>query len=155
MHRDYRSNTPTKFYQYRDRLEIVNPGGLYGNARPEKFPDVNDYRNPVIADALRVMGYVNKFNRGIARVQNELVDNGNGRAFFAVDKVTVFSVNVTNQTINVRNIINPLIVYRFIAPVGDNRSKSRKVRFEATDCGRGWLKYRQSLYSPMDDNPNL
>lgn len=69
MHRDYRSNTPTKFYQYKDRLEIVNPGGLYGNARPENFPDVNDYRNPVIAEALRVMGYVNKFNRGIARVQ--------------------------------------------------------------------------------------
>ena len=52
MHRDYRSNTPTKFYQYKDRLEIVNPGGLYGNARPENFPDVNDYRNPVIAEAL-------------------------------------------------------------------------------------------------------
>ena len=69
---------------------------LYGNARPENFPDVNDYRNPVIAEALRVMGYVNKFNRGIARVQKELVENGNGRAAFTVDKVTVFSVNVTN-----------------------------------------------------------
>ena len=62
---------------------------LYGNARPENFPDVNDYRNPVIAEALRVMGYVNKFNRGIARVQKELVENGNGRAAFTVDKVTV------------------------------------------------------------------
>ena len=35
------------------------------------------------------MGYVNKFNRGIARVQKELVENGNGRAAFTVDKVTV------------------------------------------------------------------
>lgn len=59
---------------------FVNPGGLYGNARPENFPRVNDYRNPVIAEALRVMGYVNKFNRGIARVQKDLVDNGNGIA---------------------------------------------------------------------------
>lgn len=67
----------------------------------------------------------------------------------------LLSIGVTNQTINVRNIINPLIVYRFIAPVGDDRSKSREVRFEATDHGRGWLKYRQSLYSPMGDNPNL
>lgn len=74
----------------------MNPGGLYGNARPENFPDVNDYRNPVNAEALRVMGYVNKFNRGIARVQKELVENGNGKAAFTVDKVTVFSVNVTN-----------------------------------------------------------
>lgn len=31
MHRDYESNTPIKFYQYTDRIEIVNPGGLYGN----------------------------------------------------------------------------------------------------------------------------
>ena len=105
MHRDYQSNTPTKFYQYNDRLEIVNPGGLYGNARPENFPDVNDYRNPVIAEALKVMGYVNKFNRGIARVQKELVDNGNGKARFTVDKVTVFSVNVTNAKAHIVNDI--------------------------------------------------
>lgn len=97
MHRDYSSNTPTKFYQYKDRLEIVNSGGLYGNARPENFPDVNDYRNPVIAEALKVLGYVNMFNRGIARVQQQLVDNGNGKAVFTVDKITVFAVNVTNS----------------------------------------------------------
>lgn len=96
MHRDYRSNTPTIFYQYKDRLVIVNPGGLYGNARPKYFPDVNNYRNPVIAEALRVMGYVNKFSRDIASVQKELSENGNGEAAFTVDKVTVFSVNVTN-----------------------------------------------------------
>ena len=189
MHRDYRSNTPTKFYQYNDRLEIVNPGGLYGNARPENFPDVNDYRNPVIAEALRIMGYVNKFNRGIARVQKELVENGNGRAVFTVDKVTVFSVNVTNakavnvssemgqnsegkdlvmsdkslkilelcvdnphtkkemliavgvtnQTANVRSIINPLILSGYLAPMEDDKSKLRNVRFEATVLGERYL----------------
>lgn len=94
MHRDYNSNTPTKFYQYQNRLEIVNPGGLYGNARPENFPFVNDYRNPIIAEALKVLGYVNRFNRGIARVQKELIQNGNGAAVFSVDNITVFSVNV-------------------------------------------------------------
>ena len=94
MHRDYRGNTPTKFYQYSDRLEIINPGGLYGNARPENFPRVNDYRNPVIAEALKVLGFVNKFNRGIDRVQRELQNNGNESAKFAVNDITVFSVNV-------------------------------------------------------------
>lgn len=109
MHRDYQSgNTPTKFYMYSDRIEIVNPGGLFGNARPENFPDVNDYRNPIIAEALKTLGYVNKFNRGIARVQHELAMNGNGEAIFDVNKVTVFSVKVTNSKIaNVsRNISN-------------------------------------------------
>ena len=97
MHRDYKTNTPTKLYQYADRLEITNAGGLYGNARPENFPNVNDYRNPIVAEALRVLGYVNKFNRGIARVQEELEENGNGKAQFDVDKLTVFSVIVNDN----------------------------------------------------------
>ena len=50
--------------------------------------------------ALKVLGYVNIFNRGIARVQKELVENGNGKAIFTVDRVTVFSVNVTNSKAN-------------------------------------------------------
>jgi ATP-dependent DNA helicase RecG len=39
MHRDYESNAPIKFYEFSDRIEVVNPGGLYGNARPENFPN--------------------------------------------------------------------------------------------------------------------
>ena len=94
MHRDYESNAPVKFYQYKDRIEIVNPGGLYGNARPENFPNVNDYRNPVIAEAMKVLGYVNRFNRGIARVKRELDDNGNPEAVFDYRKIGVFGVAV-------------------------------------------------------------
>lgn len=45
--------------------KILNAGGLYGGARPENFPTVNDYRNPIIAEAMRGMKYVNMFNRGI------------------------------------------------------------------------------------------
>ena len=37
----------------------------YGEARPENFPTVNDYRNPIIAEAMCGMKYVNMFNRGI------------------------------------------------------------------------------------------
>lgn len=29
-HRDYEGNGPVQFYQYDDRIEILNPGGLYG-----------------------------------------------------------------------------------------------------------------------------
>jgi len=94
MHRDYESNAPIKFYQFKDRVEIVNPGGLYGNARPENFPNVNDYRNPVVAEAMKVLGYVNQFNRGIARVKLELKDNGNSAPVFDYDKIGVFGVTI-------------------------------------------------------------
>ncbi|MCG8310793.1 MAG: DUF977 family protein [Cytophagales bacterium] len=94
MHRDYESNAPIKFYQFKNRVEIVNPGGLYGNARPENFPNVNDYRNPVVAESMKVLGYVNQFNRGIARVKLELKDNGNPAPIFDYDKIGVFGVTV-------------------------------------------------------------
>lgn len=94
MHRDLQTNMPVRFYQFENRIEIMNPGGLYGKARPENFPLVNDYRNPIISEAMKILGYVNKFNRGIDRVQKMLNDNGNPPAIFDVDKLTVFAVNV-------------------------------------------------------------
>ena len=94
MHRDYQGNAPIHFYQYADRLEIVNHGGLYGRARPENFPNVSDYRNPIIAEAMKVLGYVNCYNRGINMVQEELEANGNGKAEFSFRMITAFETKV-------------------------------------------------------------
>ena len=94
MHRDYQSNMPVHLYQFDDHIEIMNAGGLYGEARPENFPTVNDYRNPIIAEAMKEMKYVNMFNQGIRRVQEMLRDNNNEEAVFDVSKLTVFEVNV-------------------------------------------------------------
>ena len=94
MHRDYQSNMPIRIYQFSNRIEILNAGGLYGEARPENFPTVNDYRNPIIAEAMRGLKYVNMFNRGIQRVKNMLKENGNPEAKFNVSKITAFEVTV-------------------------------------------------------------
>ena len=72
----------------------MNAGGLYGEARPENFPMVNDYRNPIVAEAMKEMKYVNMFNQGVKRVQDMLRENGNKEAEFDVSKLTVFSVDV-------------------------------------------------------------
>lgn len=85
MHRDYESNGPIRFYWFRDRVEIQSPGGLYGDARPENFPDRNDYRNPVVAEAMKVFGYVDKYGRGIVRANRALRDNGNPEAEFRLE----------------------------------------------------------------------
>jgi ATP-dependent DNA helicase RecG len=92
MHRDYEANSATRFYEFDSYIEIQNAGGLYGKARPENFPDVNDYRNPIIAEAMKVLGYVNRYNRGIIRVQKELEENGNGKATFDLNLITAFKV---------------------------------------------------------------
>jgi len=92
MHRDYETNASVQFYEYDDRIEIQNPGGLYGKVTPENFPNVSDYRNPFIAEAMKVLGYVNRFSRGVYRVQKELVENGNGEATFDFSLFTAFKV---------------------------------------------------------------
>lgn len=93
MHRDYQSNMPIRLYQFDDHIEIMNAGGLYGEARPENFPMVNDYRNPIVAEAMKEMKYVNMFNQGVKRVQDMLRQN-NKEAKFDVSKLTAFSVDV-------------------------------------------------------------
>lgn len=40
----------------------------------ENFPMVSDYRNPFIAEAMKILGYVNRFSRGVYRVQKELTE---------------------------------------------------------------------------------
>jgi len=92
MHRDYETNAPVQFYEYDDRIEVQNPGGLYGKVSPENFPNVSDYRNPFIAEAMKILGYVNRFSRGVYRVQKELTENGNGEALFDFSLITAFRV---------------------------------------------------------------
>lgn len=81
-HRSYESNSPVRFYRFSDRIEIQNPGGLYGDASPENFPRCTDYRNPVLAEALKILGYVNRFGRGVIDAQNALLENGSNPASF-------------------------------------------------------------------------
>ena len=93
-HRDYEGNGPIQFYQYDNRIEIINPGGLYGKATKENFPTVNDYRNPIIAEGMKVLGFVNRFSRGVFRVEDELKENGNGTPNFQLNLGTAFLVSV-------------------------------------------------------------
>ena len=94
LHRDYESNSPIRFYAFSNRIEIQNPGGLFGDARPENFPRVNDYRNPVLAEAMAVLGYANRFGRGVTRAQALLAANGSVPAEFSYEHahflVTIF-----------------------------------------------------------------
>ena len=80
MHRNYEtSNAPVQWYWFSDRIEIHNPGGLYGRSTPQNFgkPGGNDYRNPTIAGALYLLGFVQRFGMGILMARKACSDNGN------------------------------------------------------------------------------
>jgi ATP-dependent DNA helicase RecG len=82
LHRSYEAPAPVRFYRYSDRIEIQNPGPLYGLARPENFPRQTSYRNPVVAEAMKTLGVVNRFGRGVERAQAALARNGSQPAEF-------------------------------------------------------------------------
>ena len=94
VHRDYESNAPIKFYEFDNRIEITNPGGLYGNARPENFPNTNDYRNPTLAEAAKTLGFINRFNVGVKRAKAALQNNGSPEPTFIINEPTSFGVIV-------------------------------------------------------------
>jgi len=95
IHRNYEgTNAPIKIYWYTDRIEIMSPGGPFGQVKVENFgqPNVVDYRNPAIAEAVRNLGYAQRFGLGIPRAQAELSRNGNPPAKFEVRAESVLVV---------------------------------------------------------------
>ena len=94
MHRSYESNAPIYIYEYSDKVEIVNSGGLYGAVNVHNFPNASDYRNIVLAEAMKELGYVNRFNYGIKSATAELEKNGNGPPVFDLSLITKFKVTI-------------------------------------------------------------
>lgn len=85
MHRSYDSTAPIRLTWFDDRLEIQSPGGLYGEASPENFPRQTSYRNPVIAEAMKALGYVNRYGRGVVRAREALKRNDSPLPDFEFD----------------------------------------------------------------------
>ena len=75
MHRTYEeSNAPVKVMWFSDRIEVSSPGGVYGAVTPENLGEggVTDYRNPNLAEAMKVLGFVQRFGAGIPLARRAL-----------------------------------------------------------------------------------
>ena len=99
MHRDYEtSNAPVRVNWFDDRIEILNPGGPFGAVTTENFgqPGLTDYRNPNLAEAMKVLGYVQRFGVGIPSAKRLLAEAGHPDLKFATTPthvlVTVLAV---------------------------------------------------------------
>lgn len=75
IHRSYEFPSPILINHFADRLEILNPGGLYPDLSERDFESRTAYRNPILAEAARVLGYANRFGRGITVARTELRKN--------------------------------------------------------------------------------
>ena len=95
VHRDYSVHTdrsPVRLVMYEDRLELENPGGLYGRITVDDLGKVSaDTRNPYIAGALEIMIYTENRFSGIPTVVTELKKAGMPAHVF-IDRRGVFKV---------------------------------------------------------------
>ena len=67
-HRTYEAtNAPVRVYWYKDRIEVLSPGGAYGRVAVENFGmhGLTDYRNPNLAEAMKTLDLVQRFGVGI------------------------------------------------------------------------------------------
>lgn len=136
IHRDYSIHTdhsPVRLVIYEDRLELENPGGLYGRITVDDLGKVSaDTRNPFIAGALEIM--INTENRfsGIPTVRSELKKAGMPAPVF-IDRRGVFKVvfyqsaSVEDKGIDMElDIINYCIIPR------SREELAERFKFEAS-----------------------
>ena len=73
VHRDYSIHTegmPIQLIMYEDRMEIRNPGGIYGRIKIDQLGKVQpDTRNPVIASELEVLKVTENRYSGIPTIR--------------------------------------------------------------------------------------
>lgn len=95
IHRTYENtNAPVRVYWFEDRIEIHSPGGPFGVVNASNFGQagITDYRNPHIAEAMKVLGFVQRFGMGIAIARAQLSKNGNPPPEFLVEPNSVLAV---------------------------------------------------------------
>jgi predicted HTH transcriptional regulator len=101
MHRTYEhTNAPVRIYWFNNRIEIISPGGPFGIVTEENFgnPGLADYRNPRLADAMKVLGFVQRFGVGIQSARKALNKNGNPPLEFQVTPTIVCCILYTTFT---------------------------------------------------------
>lgn len=80
VHRDYSIHTegmPIQLQIFSDRIEITNPGGLYGRITLDQLGQIQpDTRNPVLATALEQLKITENRYSGIPTVRREMQEYG-------------------------------------------------------------------------------
>lgn len=152
IHRDYSIHTdftPITVTMYSDRMEIENPGGLYGRMTLDQLGKVSaDTRNPFLANALEIMGETENRYSGIPTVINAMAEANlpapkfeNDRGIF---RVTLYN-NIKTEVLFAQSETDEILEF---CKTPRSRSELEKL-FE----GRMTIAYVMSKYiKPMVNN---
>ena len=91
IHRNYEnSHTPVRISWLADRVEVLSPGSAFGEVGRDNFGrGATSYRNPTIAEAMKNMGFMQRFGIGIETARRTLAENGNPPPEFDVQDAFV------------------------------------------------------------------
>lgn len=99
VHRDYSFHTegmPVQLVMYTNRIEITNPGGLYGRLTIDQLGNAQpDTRNPVLVTAMETLGQTENRYSGIPTIRHAMESRGLPAPVFQ-DSRSEFSVTLYN-----------------------------------------------------------
>lgn len=108
VHRDYSAHTegtPIQIVMYEDRIEIKNPGGLYGRITVDQLGKMQpDTRNPVLATALEMMAITENRYSGIPTIRMVMAQHSLKPPIF-LDERGSFIVRFYKEKDDVSNIL--------------------------------------------------
>ena len=99
MHRSYEgNNAPVRVHWYDNHIEIISPGGVFGSVTVDNFgqPGITAYRNPNLAEAMRNLGFVQRYGIGIPLAKRLLGEAGHPEMEFHAD--------MNNVLVNIRSV---------------------------------------------------
>ena len=99
VHRDYSMHTegmPIQLVMYTDRIEVTNPGGLYGRLTIDQLGNAQpDTRNPVLVTAMETLGKTENRYSGIPTIRFAMENRGLPAPVF-LDQRSEFSAILYN-----------------------------------------------------------
>ena len=95
-HRDYRvKGRRVEIRMYRDRLEVISPGGLAGHMTLDNLVEEHYSRNPRLVNGLYQWGYIEELGLGIDQMIEDMTEAGHPQPEFAAGEV--FTVKLINK----------------------------------------------------------
>ena len=116
-HRDYRAAGSVFVRQYRDRLEVTNPGGFPEGVTPKNILDQQNPRNRRLAQALEKSGLVERSGQGLNLVFEHAIRQGKALPDFSGTDDWQVKVTLEGQ------LRHPAFV-RFLQKIGEKTQRS-------------------------------
>lgn len=110
-HRDYRlRGRRIEVRMYRDRLEVISPGGLPGFITVDNIVDEHFSRNPRLVGSLFHWGYIEELGLGIDRMIEEMLQSGHKAPGFDAQPYS-FTVKLYNSRERIATVFDDGTVF--------------------------------------------